>query len=117
MQHATEMKALQDTYQTERNVITARLANATGHVAGNQALDRKEMPVMKDQIAKLIDVINTQKQRTPLQMQIKRGCNIEQKDDKTWETLTRNQTMEEERSKTFVIGRPKFEEQSKTVHD
>ena len=80
-------------YQMERNVINTRQAAATGHIAGNQALDRKEMPVMKDQIAKLIDVINTPKQRTTLQMQIQRGCNIENKDDKTWETLTRNQTI------------------------
>ena len=72
---------------------------------------------MKDQIAKLIDVINTPKQRTTLQMQIQRGCNIELKDDKTWETLTKNQTMEEERSKKFVIEGLKFEGQSKTTHD
>ena len=117
VQQATKMKDLQDMYQTERNAINARQAAATGHVAGNQALDRKEMPVMKDQIAKLIDVINTPKQRTPLQMQIERGCNIENKDDKTWETLTRNHTMEEERSKKFVIGGLKFEGQSKTAHD
>ena len=93
-------------YQMERNVINTRQAAATGHIAGNQALNRKEMPVMKDQIAKLIDVINASKQSTSLQMQINRGCNIELKDDKTWETLTRNQTMEEERSKKFVIGGP-----------
>ena len=107
VQHATEMK----------DAINVRQAVATGHVAGNQALDRKEMPVMKDQIAKLIDVINTPKQRPPLQMQIERGCNIENKDDKLWETFTRNQTMEEERSKKFVIGGPKFEGLSKTAHD
>ena len=35
-------------YQAERKVINARQSVATGHVAGNQALDRKEMPVMKD---------------------------------------------------------------------
>ena len=67
LQHATERKELQDMYQTERNT---RQAPATRYVAGTQALDRKEMPVMKDQIAKLIDVINTPKQRIPLQMQI-----------------------------------------------
>ena len=72
---------------------------------------------MKDQIAKLIDVIHKPKQRTPLQMQIKRGCNVELKDDKAWETLTRNQTMEEEKSKKFVIGGPKFDGQSKMAHD
>ena len=35
VQHATELKALQDMYQTERNVINRRKAAATGHVAGN----------------------------------------------------------------------------------
>ena len=59
---------------------------------------------MKDQIAKLIDVINTPKQRTPLKMPIERGYNIELKDDKTWETLIRNQTIEEERNKKFMFG-------------
>ena len=98
------MKDLKDMYQMKRNAINARQAATTGHVAGNQAMDREKMPVMKDQIAKLIDVISTPKQRTPLQMQIKRRCNIELKDDKAWETLTRNQTMEDERSKKFVIG-------------
>ena len=67
VQHATERKDLQDMYQLERNTINSRQAAATGKVAGNQALDRKEMPVMKDQIAKLIDVIikQTPKQRNP----------------------------------------------------
>ena len=115
--HATKMKDLQDMYQTERNMINLRQAAATGHVAGNQALDRKEMPEMKDQIAKLIDVINTPKPRTPLQMKNERVCNIENKDGKTWETLTRNQTMEEERTKKFLIGGLKFEGQSKIAQD
>ena len=117
LQQAADMKELQDLYQTEKNVNNARQAAATRQVAGTQALDRKEMPVMKDQIAKLIDVINTPKQRTPLQMQIERGSNAESKDDKAWEALTRNQTMEEEKSKKFVIGGPKFDGQSKTAHD
>ena len=55
MQHATQMKDLKDMYQTERNVINVRQAVATGHVAGTQALDKKEMPVMKFQIAKPCD--------------------------------------------------------------
>ena len=75
------MKVLQDMYQRERSKINARKVAATGHVAGTQALERKEMTVMKDQIAKLKDVINTPKQRTLLQMQIKRGCNVELKND------------------------------------
>ena len=70
VQHATKVKVLQDMYQTERNSMNPRQAAATGHAAGNQALDRKELPVMKDQIAKMIDVINTPKQRTLLQMKI-----------------------------------------------
>ena len=117
LQQAADMKELQDLYQTEKNANNARQAAATRQVAGTKALDRKEMPVMKDQIAKLIDVINTPKQRTPLQMQIERGSNAESKDDKAWEALTRNQTMEEEKSKKFVIGGPKFDGQSKTAHD
>ena len=41
VQHATEMKSLQDMYQMEINVINARKAAATRHVTGNQALDSK----------------------------------------------------------------------------
>ena len=63
LQQAADMKELQDLYQTEKNANNARQAAATRHVAGTQALDRKEMPVMKDQIAKLIDVINKPKQK------------------------------------------------------
>ena len=81
VQHATKVKVLQDMYQKERNSMNPRQAAATGHAAGNQALDRKELPVMKDQIAKMIDVINTPKQRTLLQMKIERGCNISRTDE------------------------------------
>ena len=114
-QHTTEMKAMQDMYQMERNKNDTRIVAATGHKEDTKALDRKEITVMKDQIAKLRDVINKPKQRTPLQMQIAQGHNLEQKEDKKWEILTRNQTTEEEKSKKFIIGGPKFEGQSKTV--